>query len=137
MTFLPIDADDEKLIEAARKTLRAAYLPGRHTVGSAVLCPSGRVYVGVNVEACGYGPCAEPIAIGAAFTAGERRLAKIVAVCKVDDDYPVLSPCGNCRQLVFDYSPEAMVILDVDGKVVKTEARNLLPGAYKSGFDEH
>ena len=137
MTFLPIDADDEKLIEAARNVLRTAYLPGRHTVGAAVLCPSGRVYVGVNVEACGYGPCAEPIAVGAAFTAGERHLAKIVAVCKVGETYPVLSPCGNCRQLVFDYSPEAMVILDVDGKVLKTEARNLLPGAYKSGFGEH
>ena len=64
-------------------------------------------------------------------------LAKLVAVCKDGDDYPVLSPCGNCRQLVFDYSPDAMVILDLDGRVVKTEARNLLPGAYKSGFDEH
>jgi len=136
MTFLPIDKEDEKLIEAARDALRRAYLPGRHTVGAAVLCPSGRVYVGVNVEACGYGPCAEPIAVGAAFTAGERRLAKIVAVCKEGDEFPVVSPCGNCRQLVFDYSPEAMVILDVDGEVVKTEARNLLPGAYQSDFDE-
>jgi cytidine deaminase len=135
MTFHPIDAEDEKLIEAARELLRRAYLPGRHTVGAAVLCPSGRVYVGVNVEACGYGPCAEPIAIGAAFTAGERRLAKIVAVKKHGEEYPVLSPCGNCRQLVFDYSPEAMVILDVDGHVVKTEAKNLLPGAYQFDFD--
>jgi cytidine deaminase len=135
MTFLPIDGDDEKLIEAAREALRRAFLAHRHTVGAAVLCPSGRVYVGVNVEACGYGPCAEPIAIGAAFTAGEREIAKIVAVHREDDGYHVLSPCGNCRQLVFDYSPEAMVILNVDGRAVKAAARDLLPGAYRFDFD--
>ena len=135
MNFKDVDASDMKLIDAAREALKRAYLPGRHTVGAAVQCPSGKVYVGVNVEACGYGPCAEPIAIGAAFTAGERKIAKIVAVKKIGEHYPVLSPCGNCRQLVFDYSPEAIVIFDTDGKVVKTEARNLLPGAYQSNFD--
>ena len=136
MSFLPIDADDEKLIEAAREVLRRAYLPGRHTVGAAVLCPSGKVYVGVNVEACGYGPCAEPIAVGAAFTAGEREIAEIVAVRKRGDEFPVLSPCGNCRQLVLDYSPDATVILEVEGKVCKTEVKHLLPGAYQSNFDD-
>ena len=136
MDFIPIDAEDEKLIEAARGVLRRAYLVHRHTVGAAVLCPSGRVYLGVNVEACGYGPCAEPIAIGAAFTAGERQISKIVAVDSGDDSYPVISPCGNCRQLLFDYSPETTVIFAAHGRVVKTEVRNLLPGAYESNFDE-
>ncbi len=37
---------------------RRAFLKG----STAVLAGSGRVYTGVNVEACGYGPCAEPIA---------------------------------------------------------------------------
>ena len=136
MTFRHTDAEDRKLIDVAREALKRAYLRHRHTVGAAVLCPSGKVYVGVNVEACGYGPCAEPIAIGAAFSNGERELRAIVSVCRRGDDYPVLSPCGNCRQLVFDYSPEAIVILDLDGRVVKTEVRNLLPGAYESGFVE-
>ena len=134
MSYYPIDAEDEKLIEAARETLRRAYLSGRHTVGAAVLCPSGKVYVGVNVEACGYGPCAEPIAVGAAFTAGEREIAKIVAVKKRDDEFPVLSPCGNCRQLLLDYMPQAAVIYVDKGKVVKAKAEALLPGAYRSGF---
>ena len=136
MTFLPVDAEDGELIEAARDVLRRNYRSGRHTVAAAVLCASGRVYLGVNVEACGYGPCAEPIAVGAAFTAGERELRKIVAVRKCGDAYPVLSPCGNCRQLLFDYAPQAVVILEVDGRVVKAEAKELLPGAYQSGFDD-
>jgi cytidine deaminase len=87
------------------------------TIGAAVLCASGACYLGVNIEACGYGPCAEPVAIGAASTAGEREIIKIAAVKKCGDEYPVLSPCGNCRQLLFDYFPDATVILDLDGKL--------------------
>ena len=135
MAFRRIDAEDKKLIDTAREALKRAYLRHCHTVGAAVLCPSGKVYVGVNVEACGYGPCAEPIAIGAAFTAGERAITKIVAVCRSGKRYPVLSPCGNCRQLVFDYSPDAEVIFALDGRVVKGRARDLLPGAYRFDFD--
>ncbi len=135
MAYQKLNAEDRKLIEAARAALKGAYLRHYHTVGAAVLCPSGRIYVGVNVEACGYGPCAEPIAIGAAFTAGERGISKIVAVKKRGGKFPVLSPCGNCRQLVFDYSPEAEVILVVDGRVVKARAGDLLPGAYESNFE--
>lgn len=136
MGFRNIDSNDKKLIEVAREALKRAYVKGCHTVGAAVLCPSGRVYAGVNVEACGYGPCAEPVAIGVAFTAGEREISKIVAVCKVGRRYPVLSPCGNCRQLVFDYSPDTTVILALDGRVVKARAKDLLPGAYESHFGD-
>jgi cytidine deaminase len=134
--LLQLDSEDQKLIEAARDALRRNYHPIRHTVGAAVLCSSGRIYTGINVEACGYGPCAEPIAIGAAFTSGERDILAIVAVRKREDEYPVLSPCGNCRQLLVDYAPEAMVIFDCDGQVVKARARDLLPGAYLSGLDD-
>jgi cytidine deaminase len=135
MSFLPLAPEDQPLIEAAREVLQRNYHPARHSVGAAVLCASGRIYPGINVEACGYGPCAEPIAIGTALTNGERELLAIVAVCKEGDEYPVLSPCGNCRQLLIDYAPEAMVIFNNDGQVVKTQARNLLPGAYLSNFD--
>src|SRR3990172_5905140 len=93
--FDALDASDEGLIEAARDVLRRNYHPSRHTVGAAVLCGSGRIYAGVDVEATGYGPCAEPIAIGAAISNGEREILAIVAVGKHGDVYPVLSPCGN------------------------------------------
>jgi len=136
MRFLPLDPEDQRLIEAAREVLQRNYCPPRHTVGAAVLCASGHIYTGINVEACGYGPCAEPIAIGAAFTNGERDILAIVAVCRQDKEYPVLSPCGNCRQLLIDYAPEAMVIFNDQGQVLKTQARNLLPGAYMSDFDD-
>lgn len=136
MTYLSLDSADHRLIEAARDVLRRNYRAARHTVGAAVLCASGRIYTGVNVEACGYGPCAEPIAIGAAASHGEWEFLGIVAVCKRGEDYPVLSPCGNCRQLLVDYAPEAIVIFSNDGSVCKAQARDLLPGAYTSNFDD-
>ena len=124
--FHEINAQDEALIEAARKTLVRCYRDERHTVAAAVLCGSGKTYTGVNVESCGYGPCAEPIAIGAAITAGEMEFLAIVAV----GGNGVMSPCGNCRQLLLDYAPEAMVILLVEGVVKKAKAQDLLPGPY-------
>jgi cytidine deaminase len=136
MAFEPLDEQDHQLIAAAVDVLHRNYRPGRHTVGAAMLAGSGRVYTGVNIEACGYGPCAEPIAIGAAFSNGERVIRAIVAVHKQGDAYVVISPCGNCRQLLVDYAPDAMVILDVDGKTVKARVLDLLPGAYVSRFDD-
>ena len=72
---------DNELIEAAGEVLCRNYYAERHTVAAAVRCLSGQIHTGINIESCGYGPCAEPIAIGAAFTNGERGLSAIVAVC--------------------------------------------------------
>ncbi len=61
--YAEIDQTDRDLMRAAAAVLEKNYRDPRHTVGAAVLCASGTVYVGVNIESCGYGPCAEP-AIG-------------------------------------------------------------------------
>lgn len=130
MSDSEIELKHRTLIEAATEALRKNYHPVRHSVGAAVLCASGQVYVGVNVESSGYGVCAEPIALGAALTNGERNILAIVAVCKRESGYPVLSPCGNCRQLLLDYAPEADVIYEDANGISKTKAVNLLPFAY-------
>jgi len=128
--YLELTQDDRALIAAAVDLLRARYTPSKHSVAAAVRCAGGAVYTGVNLNGTAFGPCAEPVAIGAAITAGETDIAAIVAVCKRDEEYQVLSPCGNCRQLMLDYAPDAMVILAVGGKPVKALARDLLPGPY-------
>lgn len=128
--FHQLDDNDQQLISKAHETIKRCYCNPRHTVGAAVLCGSGNIYTGINIEACGYGPCAEPIALGAAFTNGEKEIKAIVAV----EHGKILAPCGNCRQLLLDYAPDAMVILMHEGEVVKTEVRNLLPAAYLSEF---
>jgi len=132
MPALEIDAEDQRLIEAAGDALSRNFHPVRHTVGAAVVCRSGKIYTGVNIESCGYGPCAEPIALGAALTNGEREILAVVAVAQEGGGVAVLSPCGNCRQLLLDYTPEAMVIYNDGGRVLKARAKDLLPGAYRN-----
>jgi cytidine deaminase len=132
MEDVHIDARDRELIAAATDAIRRNFREDRHTVGAAVRCSSGRTYVGVNIDSCGYGPCAEPIAIGAAVTAGEVKVEAIVAVEGRSGQYGVISPCGNCRQLLLDYAPEAVVLVLKDGSVAKSRVRDLLPAPYTS-----
>jgi cytidine deaminase len=131
MKYSEIDQTDKDLIRAAIEVLERNYAAPRHTVGAAVLCASGKTYVGVNVESCGYGPCAEPIAIGRAISDGERQLERIVAVGGARAPHAVVSPCGNCRQLLVDYAPDCWVILSHGGKMMKIKVRDLLPDAHK------
>ena len=130
MQYLEIDDTDRELIAAASRVIEENYCDPRHTVGAAVLCSSGRIYAAVNVESCGYGPCAEPIAIGCAISNKERSLERIVAVRGKKEPHDILPPCGNCRQLLVDYAPECMVIVSHDQRPVKVRAKDLLPDSY-------
>jgi len=132
MQYIDINMDDKKLIDEAIAVIKRNYAEPRHTVGAAVLCASGKIYTGVNIESCGYGPCAEPIAIGAAISQGEREIVSIVAVVVRGNSSAVESPCGNCRQLLFDYAPDCMVIIPHDDRVVKVRARELIPDAFSN-----
>ncbi len=131
MDFFEIDEIDRNLAEAASGVLERNYFYPRHTVGSAVLCSSGKIYTGVNIETVGYGPCAEAITIGCAISNGERQMDRIVTVGGPAIPHKVISPCGNCRQLLIDYAPDCWVILPHEGKIMKIKARELLPDAYR------
>ena len=122
---------DAALIKAARDAIRSNYdaLTENHTVGSAVRCASGRVYVGVNVWSL-HGACAEFVAVGAAITAGEREFITIVAVRGADGE-EILPPCGNCRQMLADYAPDCYVIVPTEAGLRKVKAQELLPNRYR------
>lgn len=136
MKYIEITSQDQQLVQAAIDVISQNFRDERHTVGAAVQCGSGKIYTGVNVESCGYGPCAEPVAIGAAVSHGEKVFATIVAVGGWDTRYPLLSPCGNCRQLLWDYAPEARVLLQKDGRLIKVSIGDLLPLAYRNFYDD-
>ena len=74
-----ITKEDEILIERALEVLKKNFDDGvyNHTVGAAVRCKNGNIYVGVNCDGI-HGSCAEYIAIGAAISAGERDFETIV-----------------------------------------------------------
>lgn len=127
-----INPNYQVLIEAATEVLRKNYHPLKHSVGAAILGASGRIYTGINIESSGFGVCAEPVALGAALANGERNLTAIVAVAKRESGFIVLSPCGNCRQMILDYASEANVVYADENGIAETKAKNLLPGAYVS-----
>ena len=126
----PLEPEDEALIAAARDVITRNYREERHTVGAAVRAASGQIYTGVNLETVGYGPCAEPVAVGAAISQGERAFTCIVAVNGWGDRQKPIPPCGNCRQFLMEYAPDAWVILEHGGQLVKVRVRELLPDPY-------
>jgi cytidine deaminase len=135
VNFDQLNEKDHALIEAAIKVLKANFHPIKHQVGSALRTASGKIYSCVNVYSIGYAVHAEAAALGAAISAGEREFVSIVAVKKIDENYPVVSPCGNCRQLILDYASQATVIFNFKGQAVKAKASDLLPGAYENSFN--
>lgn len=123
---------DQKLIDEALKVLKRNFDDGvyNHTVGSAILCDNGNIYSGVNCDGI-HGSCAEYIAIGTAISAGERNFKAIVAVNEHSENN-LIPPCGNCRQMLLNYSPDIKVILnDENSKPVKISIKELLPLAWK------
>ena len=126
---LPQERDYE-LIAEAQKAIRLNYDQEHynHTVGAAIRCKSGKVYVGVNLYSL-HGACAEQVAIGTAITNGERDFDAIVAV-RGKEGGEIIPPCGNCRQILHDYMPECEVILSVAGGNTKVKVKELLPFSY-------
>jgi cytidine deaminase len=98
-------------------------------VGCALVTDQGNIYVGVCLDLpSGLGFCAEASAIAAMVTAGEQRIAQIVAVWKdADGAVYVLSPCGRCREFmaqIHSANVETEVILASDRAI---PLRKLLP----------
>jgi len=132
ITGRALRAKDRELIDAAREALRRGFRDHRHSVAAAVRTRSGRIYLGLCVEGI-HGPCAEPVAIGAAITAGDSQIESMVAVTGPGRTFPVLSPCGNCRQLLLDYAPKAEVLVRFPkGRVARLTAEESLPAAFRT-----
>ena len=127
-----ITQEDKNLIDIALKVLAENFDDGiyNHTVGCAILCKNGRIYKGVNCDGI-HGSCAEYVTMGIAISAGEREFDTIVAVHDKHLNC-VIPPCGNCRQMLFEYCPDIKVIVnDETGCLTKVSASDLLPFAWK------
>jgi cytidine deaminase len=98
-------------------------------VAATLVTDSGAVFSGVCIDtSSGTGFCAEHAAIAAMVTAGEYRVAKIVAVWRDDaDTLYVLPPCGRCREFIRQVDPanvDAEIVLAAD---TSSPLRDLLP----------
>lgn len=96
-------------------------------VAAALVTDKGNVYRGICIDtACSMGFCAEHAAIAAMLTAGENKVAQIVAV---NWDKTVLPPCGRCREFLLQLgNPETQVLVAEDTAV---PVKDLLPYSWQ------
>lgn len=129
---MPDSPPPEDLLTAAQRAHANAYAPysGFH-VGAALRAESGTVYAGANIENASYGlgRCAEQSAVQAMASAGERAFSEIVVYTAAPEP---ASPCGACRQVLFEFAENATVYLVNDKGVVRVwTVRDLLPGGFR------
>lgn len=126
------DPEHSRLLAEARAALRSAYAPySKFQVGAAVLTESGNVYAGCNVENASYGLtiCAERTAICRAVAA-EGPEMRIRAVAVLNGADAPCSPCGACRQFIFEFGPNATVLFQGGKGVEQATASALLPAGF-------
>jgi cytidine deaminase len=121
----------EMLGTAAREARERAYAPySGFRVGAALLTDDGRTFTGANVENASYGlsMCAERTAVFQAVADGVRRL-RAVAVAASNDE-PTW-PCGACRQVLYEFGPDMVVISEgLSGRREERKLTDLLPVAF-------
>ena len=127
-------ADRDRLLAAAREALARSYAPySKFRVGAALLTGEGELFTGVNVENASYGltNCAERSAI---FTAQQQTKAprlSIRAIAIVTAGDVPCSPCGACRQVIFEFGENAVVIFKGKDGYQELAITNLLPHSFR------
>jgi len=128
---------DSELIQAARDARKHAHAPYSHfAVGAALETDDGAVILGSNVENATYGlsMCAERVALFKALSDGRRRFSRIAIVA--DTSEPT-SPCGACRQLLWEFAGDLDVILgNLECETGRHRLRDLLPHPFEARFLE-
>jgi cytidine deaminase len=102
-----------QLLQKAREATKRAYAPfSKIRVGAALLTDKGNLFSGCNIENSSYGLtiCAERTAIHSAVAEEGGDHMRIRALAVVNEQCTSFSPCGACRQVIFEFGPQAIVI---------------------------
>jgi cytidine deaminase len=125
------DLSNDELIRSAADVLNPHVVDGRllGDVSATLVTDRGNWHSGVCIDTgSGTGFCAEHSAIAAMVTAGEYRIAKIVAVWRSEDGtLYVIPPCGRCREFIRQIHPANLDTEVVLGNDKLTTLRDLLP----------
>ena len=127
-------ADNKALLKAAKAAMRKAHAPySKFRVGAAFETTGGEIFSGCNVENASYGlcNCAERTAI---FTAVAKLggTMRIRAIAVVNDQGVPCSPCGACRQVIYEFGPDATVyFLNKKSEWQETHITELLPEGFR------
>lgn len=122
------------LIAAARAARKRAYAPySKYLVGAAIATRSGKVFTGCNVENATYGAtiCAERNAIGQMIAAGEKHPVACAVVTRGPRGG---SPCGICRQVLWEFASDMPIALIGEGPRGLTRRTTSLADLLPDGF---
>ncbi len=126
----PAEVTDEtwELLRAeAVAAMETAYAPySKYPVGAAAIVDDGRIVSGCNVENASYGVvlCAECGLVSNLARTGGGRL---VAFACVDALGEPASPCGRCRQLLFEFGGNSLLVWMPEGIMPMSQ---VLPGGF-------
>ena len=123
----------EQLLRAARRVTKNAYAPySNFRVGTAILTSKGETFAGCNVENASYGMtnCAERTAIFSAIAAAGPKL-EIRAVTVVNAQGVPCSPCGACRQVIYEFGLDSVVFFPGADGWKEAHITELLPEGFR------
>jgi len=129
-----ISAEDrERLIKAARAAAKRAYAPySQFRVGAALLTGTGEIFAGCNVENASYSltNCAERTAVFAAIARSGPKL-RIRALAVLNAKELPCAPCGACRQVIFEFGPQAIIFFPTAQGWKQAHITELLPEGFR------
>lgn len=104
------------------------------SVGTALLTNDGEDVTGRNGENASYGlcNCAERTAVFRAVVEGKlSRRVGIDAIAVVHRDRQNCRPWGACRQVLYEFGPDAIVLYEFEGERRRTTVSALLPESFQ------
>jgi cytidine deaminase len=122
------DMPVEILLQKARVAAERAYAPySNFKVGAALLTSDGSVVLGCNVENASYGLsiCAERAAIASMIAIGHHDPVAVAIVGGISGT--PCPPCGACRQVLAEFNPDMLIVLESPNRIIVMRADELLP----------
>lgn len=127
--------DYKGLFDLALDAADKAYAPySNFNVGAAVLTENDEIYTGINIENSSYGAtiCAERTAMVKAISEGHRKFKAVAVVAKKDGVVYTSSPCGICRQFIFEFGDDIEIITgDNRDRLNIQKISELLPAGFR------
>ena len=118
-------------IYLARRAVQHAHTPeSDFPVGAIAVTDDHHYYQGVNIEYPDWTRilCAERAAIASAISHGDRHIRDIFVSAPKSRE---ITPCGACRQVIYELAPNATVSMDRGGQMIEhVQIKDLLPGAF-------
>lgn len=127
--------DYKELYDIALDATKNAYTPySEFNVGAAVITEDDTIFTGVNIENASYGVtiCAERTAMSKAVSEGYRKFKAIAVAAVKDGAEQISSPCGICRQFIFEFGNDIDVIFGSDRNNLKVyKIKDLIPEGFR------